>query len=349
MTPIYKIEADGQDITAAIQGGLLSLTLTDNLGAAADTLSIRIAALAGALIIPDPDTTLRVSLGYAGGVLRLMGTFTVDEVEWENPPEALSISAQSAVYSDEGSPAEFAAFQTKKTRSWENGTKLADIVAKIASEHSMQSFVSQSLTDVVLPQTDQTDESDTHFLARIVASLGGCAKIAHKCISAVTAPDVYAAAAAASSDEPALKIGPYGYTRIKWGSRKRQYYRRVVAVWRDVAAAVDREVIVGDTGEGLPEDRIKGTFPDAATATAAASARYNQVQRDGKTLELTIPAPADMAPSADSPVEISGIGAHVDGTWLPRSVSWTLSRAGLSVMLRCEASVSAATGASESE
>lgn len=336
MTPAFQVTADGKDITAAIQSGLLSLTLTDNLSVVADTLAIRIADKDRSLIVPDPDTILKVSLGYVGS-LRMMGTYMVDEVEWEDEgAPAITISAKSAVYSDEGSPAEYAAMQTKKSRSWANGTRLADIAAKIASEHSMTAWVGKSLASVVFPQLDQTDESDPHFLQRIVSQVGGFVKIAHKQICIGTRADVTSAAAANSATPSALTIEPGGYTRIKWRSRKRQWFRRVVAVWRDVAAAVDREVVVGDTGDGLPEERIKGTFADADSAAAAATATYQRAIRAGKGIEVTLPAPADMAPSADLPVTIAGVGAKVDGKWYPTAVVWTLSRSGLTVTIRCE-------------
>ncbi len=74
------------------------------------------------------------------------------------------------------------------------------------------------------------------------------------------------------------------------------------------------------------------------SAIVVARSRLDTILRDGKTLNVTLPAPADMSPSADAPIIIAGIAPQIDGQWTPKTVTWNLSRSGLSVSIQCETS-----------
>ncbi|AHF94013.1 hypothetical protein OPIT5_03710 [Opitutaceae bacterium TAV5] len=340
MTPTFRLLADALDITDRILPHLISLTLTDNAGVQADSLTLVLADAAKATVIPEPDTILRLSLGFKGHPPRDMGSYSLDEVKWSDPPAQFSLTARTASHSDQGTPGDLAPMQTKKSRSWEAGTKLTDMVARIAAEHNLKPRVGASLRAVVLPHIDQTDETDLNLLQRIVTDRGGWVKIAYGEIALVTAADAQAAAKAPvdPTAPPPLTIRPGGYTRIDWTNKKRQIYKRVVAVWRDADAATDREVVAGDLDPTAPTDRLRTPYPDEATAITAARSRLDAVLRDGKTLNVTLPAPEDMSPSADAPVVIAGVAAQIDGQWMPKTVTWNLSRSGLSVTIQCETS-----------
>ncbi|RRJ96872.1 hypothetical protein Ga0100231_024200 [Opitutaceae bacterium TAV4] len=353
MTPTFKLIArvkkeDGttveeKNITESILPHLLSLTITDNAGFQVDNLTLVLADTARATVIPEPDTILSISLGYMEGGrprLREMGEYALDEVKWSDPPPQFTLTARTAVHSDQGTPADLPPMQTKKSRSWEVNTKLADMVAKIADEHAMKPFVGRSLQKVILPHLDQTDETDLNFLQRVVADRGGWVKLAYGHIATVTAADAQAAAKAPASPTapPPLTIRPGSYTSLDWTNKKRSTFTRVIATWRDTDGATDREVVIGDLNPEAPTDRLRTPYPDEATAIAAARARLDAILRDGKTLNVTLPAPANMSPSADAPVVVAGIASQIDGTWMPKTVTWNLSRSGLSVSIQCETS-----------
>lgn len=338
MTPIFRLRADATDITERILPFLISLTLTDNAGDQADTLTLVLADKERATVIPEPDTILRLFLGYKDGVLRDMGSYAIDEVKWSDPPAQLTLTARSVAHSDQGTPFSLPPMQTKKTRSWEAGTRLADMVAKIASEHALKHIVGDSLQSVILPHTDQTEETDLNLLNRLVSERGGWAKIVHSTLVLVTAADAQATAKITPPTKapPPLTIVPGQYTSLDWTNKKRQHYRRVTATYRDIDAATDRQITVGDPDPKAPADILRKPYPDEQTATIAAKARLEQIARDGKSLNVTLPAPLDMSPSADAPVIIKSISPRIDGQWMPKTVTWNLSRTGLSVAIACE-------------
>lgn len=348
MTPAFQLTAlvkspDGKttvekNITARILPHLISLTLTDNAGEQADTLKLVLADTARATVIPEPDTILSPSLGYKGGTLREMGSYAVTEVNWSDPPSKLTLTARSVVNSDEGTPADFPAMQDKKTRSWEAGTRLADMAAKIAEEHNLKPAVGASLQSIVLPHTDQTSETNISFLNRLVNARGGWVKVVREKLVIVTAADAKLAAGKAlpADAPPPISISPGQYTSLDWKTKKRWKFSRVTATYHDIDAAADREIAVGDPNPKAPTNSIRDPFTDEQSATAAARALLEQTAREGASLNVTLPAPPDMAPSADAPVTIKGISPRIDGQWMPKIVTWSLSRSGLSVSIACE-------------
>ena len=66
--------------------------------------------------------------------------------------------------------------RTQKSREWAKGTKLGDMARKIAKEHGMAPAVMDTLAKIALPHIDQADESDLHFLGRVVKKYDGIVK-----------------------------------------------------------------------------------------------------------------------------------------------------------------------------
>ena len=80
MTPAFRIIVGGQDASGAVGDRLLALTVTDNDGGTADQVVIDLDDRDGRIETPDMDATLEVSLGFAGGPLAFLGSFSVTGV-----------------------------------------------------------------------------------------------------------------------------------------------------------------------------------------------------------------------------------------------------------------------------
>ncbi|WP_323806212.1 hypothetical protein, partial [Streptomyces venezuelae] len=94
--PAYSIVVDGQSITAKVRPLLLSLTLTEARAGEADELCLELDDTAGAIRLPGKGATIDLAIGWAGEQLVDKGTFTVDEIEHQGPPDVVSIRARSA-------------------------------------------------------------------------------------------------------------------------------------------------------------------------------------------------------------------------------------------------------------
>ncbi|EMH6310052.1 phage late control D family protein, partial [Proteus mirabilis] len=79
--PAFVLIAGDEDISAKIQGRLISLSLTDNRGFEADRLDIELDDSDGALMMPKRGEVLTLHLGWQGENLIHKGSFTVDEIE----------------------------------------------------------------------------------------------------------------------------------------------------------------------------------------------------------------------------------------------------------------------------
>ncbi len=80
---------------------LMTLTLTDNRAFEADRVTLTLDDTDGQLQLPPRGARLRVMIGWRGESLVNKGTYVVDEVAWEGPPDKLIITASSADFREE--------------------------------------------------------------------------------------------------------------------------------------------------------------------------------------------------------------------------------------------------------
>ena len=123
MTPIFRIVADGADITTLINDRLLLLRITDKPGMESDDFELRIDDRDSAVSLPSRGASIEVFLGYSGTALTRLGRYTVDEVELSGPPDILVIRGKASDMRGSG--------KTIRNGSWEN-VPLSEIVRDIA-------------------------------------------------------------------------------------------------------------------------------------------------------------------------------------------------------------------------
>ncbi|NNB13211.1 late control protein, partial [Pseudomonas fragi] len=89
MTPVFRIVADGSDITRMINDRLLLLRTSDKPGMESDEFELRIDDRDSAVTLPSRGASIEIYLGYAGSTLSREGRYVVDEVEVSGPPDTL--------------------------------------------------------------------------------------------------------------------------------------------------------------------------------------------------------------------------------------------------------------------
>ena len=313
--PSYRIEANGNDITAAIRQRFISMTLTDEAGIASDCMTLELDDSGAGINLPATGAELRVWLGYEGAA-RFMGLYVVDEIELKGPPDRMTITAKAAPMKDSKA---YTALHTQHNRSWTPRT-LGDLAASIAAEHGLTPAVSPALASHKLPHLDQADESNMNLLTRVAKSVGGIAKANDgkliivpqgegKTISGKSMPTVSIARTSGTSHSVKL-IG-------------RQDYKRVVTVWRDTNAAQDKEATAG---EGEPVRRIRHVYPDQAAAEKAAQTSLEAYRRGKSTLSVSLPGRTELA--AEGRLTLSGFRSGVNGEWSITRVTHKLSAGG---------------------
>lgn len=315
--PQFRIEANSQDVTAAILDRFISLRLTDEAGMQSDMVEITLADHNPLvpIVMPETGAELRVFLGY-GLAVQDMGLYVVDEVELAGWPGSMTIRGKAAPYdTSKGGKSDL---QTQKSRSWPKGTKLGDLVAKIAKEHGMEPAVSKSLQGIVLPHFDQTEESDISFLLRVGKRYDAITKPAGGKIVMAKAGE---SKNASGEDLPPVAVVASDCSRFTMTMAKRESPGTVIAYHHNKRTAKRIEVKLG---KGEPTRRLRHWYPDEEAAKAAAQAELDKRARGEHKLQLTMPGDPSLA--AESRLTAAGFRDGVNGEWLVTRVTHLLDK-----------------------
>ena len=139
MTPVFRIVADGRDITRMINDRLLLLRTSDKPGMESDEFELRIDDRDSAVTLPSRGASIEIYLGYAGSTLSREGRYVVDEVEVSGPPDTLVIRGKASDMRGRG--------KTTRSGSWE-GDSLVTIVRAVTASGKRLGVVTINKTDV---------------------------------------------------------------------------------------------------------------------------------------------------------------------------------------------------------
>lgn len=304
--PEYRITANKTDITGLISERLVSLRYTDEAGMESDVLEIVLADHdpKNPIQVPPTGAELELFLGYDGNLERI-GMFVCDEIEMAGWPGEMTIRARATPF--DASKGGLSNLQSQKTRSWAKGTILGDMVKKIAKEHGMAPAVMDTLAKIALPHIDQADESDMHFLGRVVKKYDAIVKpAAGKLILA----KIGSAKTISGLSLPSVTLAPDDVSRYRVVMSKRETAGMVVAYWHAVKQSKRHEVKVG---KGEPVKRLKMYYPTQEMALAAARSELDRRERRKVTVSVTLPGRTDLV--AEGRVILSGFRDGVDGEW----------------------------------
>lgn len=163
-TPVFKIFYNGKNITEDVSSGLLSVEYTDKTEGNADELSIRVEDVDGNWVgswYPGKGDKLSLEFGYEDTGLISAGTFEIDEIEAQGPPDVVNIRSIATGINK--------AVRTKSSQAFENQS-LKQIAQTIASKHGMT--VQGEIENVRFTRITQNQEHDLEFLRRISEEYG---------------------------------------------------------------------------------------------------------------------------------------------------------------------------------
>lgn len=301
MTPEYRITQDGNDITALIAERLISLSVTDNISWGTDALNIVLADPDGDLDIPRKGARLTCYLGYEGEALALMGVFVVDKVSVAGPPDAVTIACAGAAFLDADSGL---AWQTKKSRSWQT-QELGKLCGVIAADHDVELTISDVASLIVLPQIDQTDESDIHLLLRLGIDYNLVVKPAVGKLIIMQRTDSTTPGGTAIS---ATTILPTDVRSWSFDLGNRLRYDKVITTYHDVATG---QPVEKTAGTGSVVYRSGNAFANELDAQAAANSILASYQRGGVTFSFEMPGRTDLF--ADGELTLDGFRPSLNG------------------------------------
>ncbi|MCP4103276.1 MAG: phage late control D family protein [Lentisphaerae bacterium] len=313
----FTVKADNQDITDTIQRRLISLDITDENGITSDSLKLNLHD-SDNLQLPRKGVKLYVTVGYAGALIP-KGAFTVDKVTLSGPSPTMTITARGANLSRE--------LREPKNRSWHEVT-FGELLNRIADEHNMSAKTPENLQSIYIPHTDQTDESDAHFLTRLAAEHNAVLKPNGNYLMLV---NIGKNKSSSGRELSMIIIRNTEVTSWRGEIPDRDRYASVVATYTDKAQG--KEITV-TAGEGKPAWRIRRNFADQETAKAAAESQLKRLNRRNASLHINMPGKPEVA--AESPLLITGLRDGFNGKWSAKKVTHRLTSSGMTTAIECE-------------
>lgn len=320
MTPAFDIRVGGRPVTVG-GVGIATFTLTDNRAMLADTLSLDVADPADAIALPRRGAIIAFAFGYRETGLFDKGSYVVDGVRVDGPPQALTLTARSANFRQ--------ALNVPKSTSY-HGKTLGDILSSIARAQGLGVAIADDLARILVDHMDQVGESDGHFISRLGRQYGAVATV--KDGRLVFAPMNRGDTVTGRPLRP-LSIGRAMTRRFSYtGADRSMKFGAVRAGWRDMDAAETRFVTVkaaGDLG-GEAVKTLAQTYPDEAQARDACRGELMHLLNRGARLTLDL-ATALPGLIPETPINVDGIKAELDAvSWIADRVTHRLDAAGLS-------------------
>jgi phage protein D len=352
--PAIDVVINGKNRTASLCERFISLSLQDNCGFEADSLSLVLDDSDGAMVLPRRDETIELAIGWVRTGLVAKGSFVIDDVEHSGAPDTISITARSAEFCG--------AFTEKRERAFDK-TTLGKIVAQVATEHGWKLVMDATLAAEPIKHIDQQGESNANLLSRLAKE--------HDAVATVKAGHLLFFPAGLAKTASGKDIPPMALTRAmtsghRFNKTRAEQYTGVVANWHDQATGkrastkvqrtakqrtnpkprVTSAPVQDDKNEGGASEVIVGskenvftlptTYATHASAIRAAISKWQTLQRRGAQLSFTLPfGVPDLIPL--QPIRASGFKADIDAVaWGVRQVSHEISAGGFSTSVECE-------------
>ncbi|MCA4821983.1 MAG: phage late control D family protein [Serratia rubidaea] len=351
IAPDFIITLDDKDITASIAPRLISLTLKDVSGFAADSLSITLDDSDGQLIMPRRGALLTLYIGWQGSALFGHGSFVIDTITHTGAPDQLTISANSADFRR--------SLNQLRSQSYSD-IELGDIIKQISERNQLRApNVDAEISTITIPHIDQTNESDLQFLVRLATLNGAKVSIRFQKIS-FSKPG--AGGVSNGQPLPVSVLTRNDGDRHTFNIADKNAYTGVSAVWLNTdnpdeaskKIRLDRQLSgaqktasasppATSNAQKSPNNYLLGAadnvfnipklFRDKNAAMRGAEAVLKRIQQGLAkfTINLAIGRP-DLVP--DTPIIVRGFKSQIDSQrWLINAITHNLSSSGYTCTL----------------
>lgn len=320
MKPVFRIVADGRDITPQVNDRVLDLVVTDKHGLESDTLQFTLDDRGGAVALPRRGAELALYLGYDGQGVAPMGRFKVDTITFSGAPDTLVIKAKAGDSRGEA--------KSIRSDSWEN-VSLADVVARIAQRNGWQA---QCEVKTLIERADQVRESDYHFITRLARQYDCTAKIAD--LKLLVMPRQSGRSASGQALGSVL-LGRGDVSSFSFTLDDRKAIATVSIPYQGADGKL-RSVTVSNPNapKNVQAEYVeRHVQANEAAARQLARSRLADFNRQTAGVRLELPGRADLF--AECVVELRGFKAGVDGLYLVDSVTQHFQPSGWTTSVMC--------------
>lgn len=307
--PIFRIYADGVDVSDRISGAGIALSINDGDGLKADTAQITIDNATGTVVPPPKGATLRIVGGYEDR-MRDFGLFIVNGRSFVGFPRRIEINAKSVEALKLAKQREPKAYPAKDFPTY------GDIFAHIASVIGVTLHISASIKAIRNVYKAQSEEDGLEFTTRIGEKLNASVTVKAGNL-VVTEKGSGKSASGAKLDRIQIAAG-LNLLSFSVNDTDEPKHSDVEATFYDRDKNERSTVKVGTTMDG-PKFLIRTPFQNKEEAEQAAKAKSKKLKRMQGSASFTIEG--DPFAQAEAWADVSGCGAGVDGEWRVSSVS----------------------------
>lgn len=314
--PKFSISANGVDITNRLAGSGVSMTITDNVGSKADTLTLVLDDVDGSIAAPKTGAVLNPVGGYEGR-MRDFGQFSVDSVVFSGWPQQITIQAKSVAAKSLAKQRDPKAYPQKEFATY------GDIFADVAGRVGLSLSISDSIKATVNVYEAQTEESSLEFMTRIGDKLNASVTVkAGRVVVVARGEGVSASGSALPIVKVARGVNLLSYSVTEKDEPK---HSTVEASYYD-RKKNKKETVEESTGLDGPKFCIRTPHQGKDEAKRAAKAQAKRLVRD--TREATFDINGEPFAQAEAKAAVSGCRSNVDGTWSIKTVTHNFSASG---------------------
>lgn len=249
------------------------------------------------------------------------GSFTVDEVKYEGPPDKLTIKAVSASLTGE-------LRDTSRTKGWENYT-FRDLAAEIAAKNGLK--LEYTGDPCPFRRIDQREESDLAFLQRLATERGANLKVHDGTIYLFSARMGDAQSTGLTIRRSGDAFSPERYS-FEEKSEGTDYSDCKVNYADPESGEVYKAAFADpDLGEGYQKSKMmEPRMASQAESALFSQASLREANKDANTATIDIPGHPGFR--AGLTVALSGFGKF-DGTWFIETSKHSLGDGGYTTSL----------------
>jgi phage protein D len=314
-TPQWVLTYEGVNITADVSHMVLAISYVDRLGEASGEVEVELEDHAKRWQgpwYPGLGNILSLQIGYRGEALLDCGSFQVDELEFDGPPDVMRLRCLAAYITP--------AMRTPNTVAYENQS-IVEIAGQIASKYGLNLVTAPAAieSDVVFARVTQRRETDLGFLKRLA--------IEHNFDFTVRgAQMVFYARAALEAVIPLVAITRPDTTGFSFRNRTRRIYSGAEVSYfdPDTKQLITQMITAEPPAPTTDTLKIVARSKNAQQAMVKAQAAlhlHNMV-----FVDASIEGPGNVMLVAGNQVEVVGWG-RLDGAYLIETARHQLARA----------------------
>lgn len=311
--PKWVLEYEQTDISTDISPYILQITYTDALKGESDDIEINLEDRDHRWKngwFPQKGDVVRLALGYIDEELVNCGSFQVDEVELNGPPDTVSLRALAAGVKE--------SLRTKNTVAYENKT-FGQIASDIAKKHGLKlvGTISDEKRKRRPRRITQREETDLEFLSRLGEQEGVVFSIKDQQL-------VWHDQDGLDGAETILIIDRLDMTRFAFRAKTDQVYKACTVSYHD--PKTKKVITHTEKADGVTTgDTLKINERCESKADAIVKAKAALRGKNGRQVEGTVTLPGNSRLAAGANVDITGLGV-LDGTYQIQKARHAMTR-----------------------